>query len=1091
MEVTPPTWDPTAPLTRGTTLVEASAGTGKTHGITTLVVRLVAEEGIPIERILIVTYTRAATAELRARIRTRLVAAAAAARSEAPIEDPVLDLLRHNPAAPRRLATAIQDFDRALISTIHGFCQRMLQQTAFESHAAFDLELVPDTDALLDELVDDTLVRAFYDIDPEEIAFLREDCLFNRADLRALARKAVADPDVPVIPAPDDPKADAAGSTRARFVQQIRASFEAHKASRRVQTYQDLLRGLALRLSEHGDPTSRAALATAIGALFDAALIDEFQDTDALQWTLFSTCFGTGAHHLYLIGDPKQAIYGFRGANIHVYAAAARSAGDRRFTLGTNWRSEPALLAALDHLMNHPRFFGPSAPFGFIPVSAAKPDVPLPSGEPLEIRWIDPGLVGSSGDKPLGKGEVQATLPLRVAADVARVLAGGWHPGQIAVLVRTGPQAQAIQDALTAARIPAVRSGATSVLASDEALAVQQWLAALAASGGGGTSRLAASNILFGWTAEQLLALDAKDEVAIAAWNEWLTRLAAWRARFLAEGFTPAFGAALEDGEVLVRLLGAPDGERRVTNLNHVAEILDAIERQERFGLGTLLGWLQQRRGDEELESDEIELRLDRDADAVQILTMHRAKGLEFEVTFVPYLWDGLLLRPTDRHALLVPDPADPTRRILDVHPATGPGARTPNRTLAEREAQEEAIRLAYVALTRAKSRCILYTGYIRELGTSALAAFLHGRGEDRLASGLARVEGGSAGLLSDLHALAAPGSGISLTVALPESACPVEIPPSEPAELATLEFARGPLDATWRRHSYTSMVRSAGPAGPELVEARREGFDDDAHAATPDDPGEPIGVEVPLAPFPSGAEAGTLLHAILEHLDFQAQNDLEGVVVPLLSAHGFDAGQWTEVLCRGLRDVLGTALGGPLGGTRLADLTRGERLDETRFDLPLRGTVAGGALAAALRNAALPRSWLASLARLDTLRLAGFLTGSIDLVFRVDRRWYVADYKSNRLVADGACRPEAFHPEALGLEMEKHDYFLQYHLYVVALHRYLGWRLGEHYDYERDFGGVYYLFLRGMTGSPGAGCFFDRPSKAAIDALDRALGSP
>jgi exodeoxyribonuclease V beta subunit len=1088
-------WSPTAPLRVGTTLIEASAGTGKTHGITTLVLRLIAEEGLPIDRILVVTYTRAATAELEDRIRSRLVAADRALASAAPATDPVVEALRANPASRRRIAAAIEAFDTAVISTIHGFCQRMLQQNAFESGTAFDLELVADTDAILDDLVDDALVRAFYRADPEEIAFLRERCLFNRTDARSLARKALADPDLAVVPRPDAAPAAAvearAAHARAVLVEELRRTFEQHKIRRRAQTYQDLLRGLARRLDPAADPAQRDGLIAAIGDGFDAALIDEFQDTDALQWTLFSTVFGAGRHHLYLIGDPKQAIYAFRGANIHVYGQAAHSAGGRRFTLDANWRSDAALLRALDRVMNHPHFFGPRAGFGFIPVTAAGPvrADPLP-GAPLEIRWIEPALVGADGRKPLGKSDVQAALPAVVAADVARILAGGGSkPGEIAVLVRTGPQAHAIHAALSDAGIPAVQSGAASVLASDEALAVQQWLEALVASGGRSASRVAASSLLFGWTADRLLALEAREPAAMASWDIWLTQLARWRTRMAAEGFTPAFGAALADCDVLVRLLRAPDGERRVTNLLHLAELLDAVERQERLGLATLLGWLKQRRGDEELEADEIELRLDRDADAVQILTMHKAKGLEFTVTLLPYLWDGLLLRPGDRHALVVPDPADPVRRLLDVHPSVPRAAPSTNRQAAEREAQEEALRLAYVALTRAKRRCLLYTGFIRDLGTSALAAFLHGSGEDRLTTGAARVAEGPAALLADLRALAAEGSGVALTLAQPgEPAVP---PPRPIAEfpLGVRVFRRGALDTTWRRHSYTSVVRAAGHAEPEVVEAGREGFDDDARAAEAAEP-LPATLEVPLAGFPSGADAGTLLHEILEHLDFGSPAGFADEVAVRLAAHGFDAARWTRPVAVGLRRAHATPLDGPLGRFRLSDLRRDARLDELRFDLPLGRHVEGRAIASALRGADLPDTWLASLDRLTGMRLAGFLTGSIDLVFRADERWWVVDYKSNRLVVDGACTPAAFAPDRISGELARHDYFLQYHLYLVALHRYLGWRLGPAYDYDRHVGGAYYLFLRGMTGEPGSGCFFDRPSRAVVVALDHALGA-
>ncbi len=1262
-------WSGIEPLERGVTLIEASAGTGKTFGITNLVVRLVAEAGVPIERILVVTYTRAATAELEDRTRSRLVLAIAALEGEAAPDDPVFALLHargvEDPAVRavqlRRLSRAVESFDLALISTIHGFCQRMLQQNAFESRVAFDLELAPDTDRLVEEIVDDVLVRTFYAAEPERVAFLRQRCGFTREGLLGLARKGLSDPDTQVIPAADgvdpagwetiledfqrrwpslgddvvafiegggggalkpkqrtytapkvrawadaigawaggsprwfDPQPDViawlspasssaqladpdvpmshpaidaveqlgrfvdgvASCLRAAFVRDVRAAFEVAKARLRVQTYQDLLRGLASRLRPTADPADRAALAAAIGGAFDAALIDEFQDTDAEQWTLFSTCFGNGAHHLYLIGDPKQAIYGFRGANVHVYAEAARSAARRQFTMVTNWRSDERLLDALNTVMNREALFGPGASFNYLPVAPPTERLgrdglssPLPwtdsASSPLQLRWIDASLVGSDGSAPLGKTAVAAALPARVAEDVVELLSAGWTvpvgdavrplaPGDVAILVRKGIQATAVQAALTSVGVPSVLTGAMSVLASEEALAVQYWLEALTTSSGGAFTRVAASTALFGWTAERLLAIEAKEPLAVADWERWLGGLARWRERIGGAGFMRAFGSALDDEDVLSRLLALADGERRVTNLLHVAELLNAAETEERLGVGALLAWLKRRRGDEDLDADVAELRLDRDADAVKVLTMHKAKGLEFPVVFVPYLWDGALLRGADLPALLVSREAEPTLRVLDVHVDASCPPKSDNVARAAREAQEEGIRLAYVALTRARHRTVVYTGAIKDFGTSPLASVVHGSGPDRLTSGAVRAGAGPEGLLQDLLTLARESDrdgepGVAVSIAGPLMGLTTSLPEATPPTLDVRRFGRGPLDPHWRRHSYTSVVRAAGHAGSEVIESRLEGFDDDGLADEFYGGGRRAlaEAEVPLAVFPGGADAGTLLHAVFEGLDFElahprvpsdeATVGVSAVVSDALSAHGFAAARWTEPLTLGFLDVLRTPLGGPLTELRLCDVPRSARLDELRFDLPLAGgsaharqgefeePVRGTDLALALRLASpgtLPSDWLASLERLEGLYLAGFLTGSIDLVFHAgegERRWFVVDYKSNKLHTRGACVSSAFGQDGMLAELTRHDYFLQYHLYLVALHRFLRWRLGAAYDYDRDVGGVYYLFFRGMLGAGSPrdgdlvrGSFFDRPTKEVIEALDRAfVGAP
>lgn len=1236
-------------MVRGTTLIEASAGTGKTYNITSLVVRLVAEEGVRIERVLVVTYTRAATAELKDRIRARLVAAVVALSEPGVPEDPVLaHLWSEDPTTRslrvRRLRDALEGFDQALISTIHGFCQRMLQQNAFESGVSFDHELTPDVDDLVEELVDDHLTASFYAADAARLAFLRGPCGFDREKLKALAKAALDDPDTAVVPGTDaadeaawgpmvsalaadwpgladgfvaavgqavadakagrpsplkpgqrkhnaeaartwadavgvwlrggpafgtsppeagrfDAKAmkdqltqpDAplehpcldrlaavrafpgavAGALRAAFVAQVRRTFEQRKALRRVQTYQDLLRGLALRLADGADPADRLALVAAIGGSFDAALIDEFQDTDPHQWTIFGRVFGQGVHHLFLIGDPKQAIYGFRGANIHVYNAATAFAGERRYTMATNWRSDRRLLDALNHLLDVPAGFGAGVPFAYVPVQPPADggtDGLRPAGgwegpasAPLQVRWFDERLAptGKPGD-PIPKNQLAGVLEARVAEDVVDLLTSktpirsgpDWRPIQpadVAILVRKGRQAVALQAALQAVGVPAVLTGAASVLASDEARELQRWLEALADPSGGAASRVAASTVLFRWTAAELLAVEAEDPDAVARWDRWLGQLAAWRELLVRRGFLEAFRRALDDEGVIRALLTLDGGERRVTNLLHVAELVHSAEGRERLQLSALLTWLSQRRSDEELDGDEAELRLDRDADAVRILTMHKAKGLEFPVCFVPYLWDGGMTAPKGDKPLVVADPADPGRRLLDV----GVPVDAAHVALATKEAKEEGLRLAYVALTRAKHRCVAYAGHAKDYEHSPLAAILHGDGPDRIAAGRRRVEAGE-GLRADVEARAAGASfGGAPIVSVVDCAPPTYLrwamPAREPPTLSTRTFGRLALDPGWRRHSYTSLTKAAGHY--ELVEDDREGFDADeadegAVAAVP------AAAEVPLAPFPGGAEAGTLLHDVFEHADFAEDADaLRLVVDARLEQHGFDAQRYGAMLAGGLDLVLGTPLGAAVGELRLRDVPRGARLDELRFDLPVLGGTAWRGdgdpcgptqrLVAALRtrtDGVLPADWLASLDRLDRVRLAGFLTGSIDLVFRApvggQPRWFVVDYKSNRLDPAGAgrCVPEAFGAAGMTQEMAKHDYFLQYHLYLIALHRFLRWRLPG-YDYDRDVGGVYYLFFRGMVGPATVrdgdrvrGCWFDRPPREVVEALDRAL---
>jgi exodeoxyribonuclease V beta subunit len=477
----------------------------------------------------------------------------------------------------------------------------------------------------------------------------------------------------------------------------------------------------------------------------------------------------------------------------------------------------------------------------------------------------------------------------------------------------------------------------------------------------------------------------------------------------------------------------------------------------------------------------------------------------------------------------------------------------TPQRAVTE--SRKEALRLLYVAMTRAKHRCVLYTGHVNLLQNAPVAPALHGEpGHDydnRLDAGWERATAGPLTLWADLSQLA--GGSVSL---LPDGAPTIAVSACEPATgmtwetrdrcedpLQTRKFLRRGLDRLWRRYSYTALTSgkhaSYATVEPQQPEGRDVDADDTSAEAAQDSGPNPFAprydlpddVEsVALSEFPAGAHAGTFLHEIYEFTDFQladpaadpvaGQDALGSLLDELLPQHGFDPDRWRELLAHGITETLRTPLGGLLGDVRLCDVPKAARFDELRFDFPIAGGDDHGGpkhpwrvRSEHLIEALLLRSpddrmrapYLEGLRELKLGHLAGFMTGSIDLVFRHavdgDDRWFVADYKSNRLDP----RRERHYPqqhfchEGMRYEMEQHHYFLQYHIYALALHRYLRWRLGEdNYDYDRDFGGVYYLFIRGMTGAQTPregdrvnGCFHDRPPRAVIEALDLVFHQP
>jgi len=1294
-------FDVHTPVVTGITLLEASAGTGKTYQITNLVLRLVVDQSVPLPRIVVVTYTKAATAELKERVRLRLGdALRALERRSAPDGDGLLkrfvDDALSDPtwgrAARRRLARAREDFDQALISTIHGFCRRMLQMHAFETGSAFDQELVRDQSDVLGQLVDDWLVARLHDASEVKAMLLRSACGLKRSALLVLGKLAVSDPDMLTVPAqssasvdrwmrrlealsdrlssPDGPayrltelvrrkghfngnsyrsaKADAQlaellgwlrrpdsipapmtgwakwfspewlqakavsadgrevaahplfvelerlvadsselrSAERLAFVEFVRSGVEAHHRSNGTQSYQDLLRDLDRALC---DPERGPALSMAIRQRFDAALIDEFQDTDALQWRIFGRVFGgvgdpTEDHYLYLIGDPKQAIYGFRGANVHVYLRARSMARPgRRYTMRRNFRSDARLVSGLNHLLGHPGVFG-AADIDYIEVSAHHSNDRLVQASdvgatdaPVQLCWVDARSSGGEALDLLGNTVLNSLVAELCAADVVGFLQGreeiegrSPRPDDIAVLVRSHAQAAEVMTALQERNVPAVVSSQGQVFATPEALSVHRWLAALAGEGSESAARVLAADPLLGWTAAELLA-GAEDIEGPAAewWESWLGTLSSWRTIFVRQGFMPAFRSlidhvppwAVDATAIGPRLLTLRGGERRMTNLLHLSEILQTWYLDHAGGLVGLQVWLERQRHQGHDDTDAAELRLERDDNAVKVVTVHKSKGLQYGVVFVPFAWKdegGRVAAP-----LTAADPQDATARRL-VLADSGDAAAWALQNM-QTASREEGVRLLYVALTRARHRCVVYwpgmKGKKDKRSDSPLAAVLHGAplgavaANGRVAGVALRFSSGEVAdpgkQLAELEQIARLSvldgvPTISVRAAGAVDRSPWKRPATTQDRIRARALPAGRrVDDGWRRHSYSALTRADLAAqAEELVDPTRGlGFDDDGrhrprgekigrHVVGPptEVPADQLAdmANVPMAGFPAGADAGTCLHAILEHLDFslfhpdaneaEGLADLKRVAAQELSRHGFSDPTLVELVCETFPAVLRTPLGPLLPEHRLCDIAMCDRLDELRFDFPIAGgdshgrrdTLHARVTPQMLRDALLlrdsddpvPSGWVQRVGELGFAPLAGIMTGSIDLVFRVRngedgvQRWFVVDYKSNRLDPHKTARTPLvhFHHAGMRYEMAHHHYFLQYHLYALALHRFLRLRLGQSYDYDRHMGGVAYLFVRGMTGSdardpsaPGGrpGVFCDRPPRAVIDALD------
>ncbi|OHX13774.1 exodeoxyribonuclease V subunit beta [Chromobacterium sphagni] len=1169
----------------GINLIEASAGTGKTWTIAALFARLLLEERDgqtppTIDRLLVVTYTKAATAELRERLRHRLSELLAVLEGKAGGDDFLQRLAGRFPAggarelARQRLTAAITGFDAAAIYTIHGFCQRVLTDAAFESGQTFQAELMEDDAGRLVEIVDDfwrsrivsqpllaqVLVeqRATPDewlaeIRPylskpylklqapdsgrlesaQRLALSRWQALaaepqlaeeglrlfaehpgykgnvYSAAILERTAgalRGWLAQPDgLPELdsdsrkaldklrpealakgmkkdcPPPAHPLferveawlaawdaymgqvAHSLAGLKLELIAWANAELARRRGGERSRSFDDLLTDLGAALDH---PDSGPLLAAQVARSFSVALIDEFQDTDPTQYAIFRRCFVEQARPVFLVGDPKQAIYSFRGADIFAYLAA-RGDAEHHYTLDTNRRSDAPLVSTVNAL------FGRELPFliagiDYQPV-AAQPSsggrLEVDDGRaPFNAQWL------LAGDKALSKEAAEEAAATACANEIARLLSLAGEDraaivkdearrrlkgGDIAVLVATHKQGDRVRAALRERGVASVALTQESVFASGEADELLALLHAWAEPASESRLRLALSTELAGLDAAELKAR-LEDE---ASWERQLLKNADDHQRWREHGFMAAWRHYFAREQLAARLLPLPDGERRLTNLGHLAELLQQ-ESESRQGMAPLLAWFAARVANPP-RGEEAVLRLESDAALVKIVTIHTSKGLQYPVVFCPFLWNGALER---RGASFWSyHQGDAPWLAPDVVADDGV------RLAARSEMLAEKLRLLYVALTRAQYRQYLAWGWVKDMQTASLSWLLHAPGVADLAA-LEQLKLDGPAVEGQLRAFAA-GRGGAMAVLEDEGWRALAAGAAAERRYAARPFARK-LYAPWKIASFTSLTHAVGSHLAEAPDYDRA----PQPASAPEPAAEPARDRFS---FPRGSKAGICLHEIFENISFGAgEAAIREASASALARHGFGE-EWLDAGCELILSTLEAELA---PGARMREVADDRRLIEMEFTLPVK-RLDVAALIGVLQD---PAHGLAEPLRLaagglDFAAVQGFLKGFIDLVCELDGRFYLIDYKSNHL----GDRYDDYREDNLAAAVAREHYYLQYLIYLVALRRYLRAR---GVDWDGRFGGVRYLFLRGM-GQAGCGVWADRPADALLDALDGLLG--
>lgn len=1153
----------------GERLIEASAGTGKTYTIAALYLRLLLGLGgsaaftrpLSVEEILVVTFTEAATAELRGRIRSNiheLRIACLRETTDSPLYASLLDEIENREQAAQWLLLAERQMDEAAIFTIHGFCQRMLSLNAFESGMLFELQLIEDESRLRYQACADFWRRHCYPL-PREIAeavhalwkgpeeLLRaidrylqgeapvikspppaDETLASRhekivATIRAMKQKwcesageieaiiensgidrrkfnrgnqakwiekinawaqeetrsyllpealekfsqrflaertkaGGAVPEHPLFSAIDELLAQPLTLNDlmlTRAMTEIREAVAREKRRRGELGFDDMLSRLDAALNT----ASGEALAAAIRTRFPVAMIDEFQDTDPQQYRIFRRIWRQQPETaLLLIGDPKQAIYAFRGADIFTYMKA-RGEVAAHYTLDTNWRSAPGMVDSVNTLfeqMDSPFMF---REIPFLPVRSAPGNASLRfeyqgESQPAMRFWLMEG-------EGCGVGDYQSYMAEHCAAQIRDWLSAGlrgeatlWKgstsrpvkASDITVLVRSRQEAALIRDALTLLDIPSVYlSNRDSVFETLEAQEMLWLLQAVLAPERESTLRSALASSMLGLNALDINRLNHNE----AEWDAAVEEFVHYRERWQKRGVMAMLRELMARRQIAENMLATPGGERRLTDILHLSELLQEAGSQLESE-HALVRWLAQHIADPNSNAASQQMRLESDKHLVQIVTIHKSKGLEYPLVWLPFIAN---YRPQDQAFY---HDRESFEAVLDLSKADS------SLELAEAERLAEDLRLLYVALTRSVWHCSLGVAPLfrrrgektgeSDFHQSALGRLIQ-KGEPMDAAGLRQR---LTSLCNDHIALHVPDLPDNSRWQMPEPLTP---------DLGVRRLTRAVQDE-WRVTSYSGLQQHGQSVAQDLMPK----LDIDAAGV-----GETVSQPV-LTPhqFPRGASPGTFLHGLFESIDFTQPVSPEWVQERVLK--GGYAPEWQPVLT----DWIAAVLQAPLTetGFTLSQLAPREKQVEMEFWLPVSGLLTAGALDELIReHDPLSRGC----PPLDFRQVSGMLKGFIDLVFRHNGRYYLLDYKSNWLGENS----EAYTRQAMAQAMQTHRYDLQYQLYTLALHRYLRHRIAD-YAYNDHFGGVIYLFLRGVkAGDPDSGIFRTRPDAALIEKMD------
>ena len=835
-------------------------------------------------------------------------------------------------------------------------------------------------------------------------------------------------------------------------LRKVRKALSETKQSENLLTFDDLLPAILDTL----ESASGARLQGRIQSDYTAALIDEFQDTDPQQTELFKRLFISPDHFLFFIGDPKQAIYKFRGADIFSYLEA-RSLAKQSYTLSRNWRSDPKLINAVNDIFSYHQVPFLFQKIEFLASSAAleggnllKHGIPL--DDPLKLCYLS-----SENDKPIDNNTAKTAIRSAMAREIMHLLDGSHQldgikvqPSDIAILTRSNKEAHEVRAELSENNIPSVIYSDQTVFETQAAQILQILLNTILEPKRLDWIRGLYVSSWFDWSAEQIVH---------GNWIEIQEKMHELHNIWHNEGTVQALDEWIRWSRIKQILLTRPGGERSVTNLLHLVELLGKAEFEMKLGPLPLIQWLNKSIEDPDKERDDFITRLENDEQAIQIVTIHKSKGLQYPIVFVPFAWNAQFGRRDEYW--IYHRRANGDKLVYDNRESPD----EEDELQFKKETLSDAIRLLYVALTRAEASCYLFWGDLKSQESSSIGHVLG------LGNLLAEPKFNTPA--ESLRALQEKSLKSIQILDVNQMAEQTAIPYNRFEEIEVLqarEIVRLP-----DRGFYISSFSSLATGFIEAIEDTLIEDEEDS-IVEPEDTGE-----LNIFSMDKGTVTGNLIHDILEQADYSSDNSIREAT-EILGQQSLLENHWTPILQDHLCKLVSTPLKNDRDSVILNVIPEKYFLKECEFHFPTRNTSTRELLTffktLATRQFAfgLPgvESW-------NEYRLKGFLRGFIDLFFKWKDRYYILDWKSNWL----GDHTEDYNEIAMYHAMAHHAYYLQYYLYTLAAVRYLQLKIPD-FDYERHFGGIYYIFVRGVSRDhPGSGVFFDRPPKETIQALD------